>query len=390
MKSLYTHIICRYGEVSLKGKNRRWFEDLLVGDIRKKLGDYLKDIKSVKNDRDGIFISLKSNKDIENILNVLKNAPGISWFAPVVKTENSINEIKDVVVNSIKNLEFDSFKISTVRSDKRLPFTSIEINEEIGGVVIDEYNKKVDLKNPDLDIHIISDKNGAFIFINKIQGMGGLPIRSSGSGVLALSGGIDSPVAGYEMIKRGMELIGIHFHSMPRTSEESINKVIDISKKLSEIQNPFKLWLVSVSKIQNEITKNCSANLRIVLLRRFMMRISQKIAETEKAKCIVTGESLGQVASQTIDNIAVIENVSNIPVFRPLIGMDKQDIIKIAKNVGTYDISIIPHEDCCSLFVPKNPETKAKLDKVEKEEEKLNVENLVDDAIDGATQKIFK
>ncbi len=390
MKSLYTHIICRYGEVSLKGKNRRWFEDLLVGDIRKKLGDYLKDIKSVKNDRDGIFISLKSNKDIENILNVLKNVPGISWFAPVVKTENSINEIKDVVVNSIKNLEFDSFKISTVRSDKRLPFTSIKINEEIGGVVIDEYNKKVDLKNPDLDIHIISDKNGAFIFINKIQGMGGLPIRSSGSGVLALSGGIDSPVAGFEMIKRGMELIGAHFHSMPRTSEESVNKVIDISKKLSEIQNPFKLWLVSVSKIQNEITKNCSANLRIVLLRRFMIRISQKIAEIEKAKCIVTGESLGQVASQTIDNISVIENVSNIPIFRPLIGMDKQDIIKIAKNIETYDISIIPHEDCCSLFVPKNPETKAKLDKVEKEEGGIDVCSLVEEAVESATQKMFK
>ena len=286
--------------------------------------------------------------------------------------------------NFLKGKKFASFRVTTQRSKKEFPLTSQEISEKVGGWIVEKLKKKVDLKNQEATCFIEVVEDYALLYLEKIKGPGGLPTSVSGKVICLLSGGIDSPVAAYEIMKRGVKVIYLHFHSFPYTDYASIEKVREIVGLLNQYQGKSKLYLVPFSKIQEQILTKTPAQFRVVLYRRMMMRIAQKIVRKEKALAIVTGESVGQVASQTLENIKAIGAVTDLPVLRPVIGQDKEEIIQKAKEIGTFKISILPHQDCCTRFVPKHPVTKAKLDEIKKVEENLNIEELVNLAIDQA------
>ena len=277
--------------------------------------------------------------------------------------------------------DFETFRISATRSNKDFALTSQQINEQAGGAVIEKFNKKVKLKNPDITLFVQVVEKFAFLFTKKIKGQGGLPVGTSSKAISLLSGGIDSPVSSFLAMKRGVEIVFCHFHAMPYVSKESVDKVKQLAELLTKYQGKAKLYLVPFGDIQKEILLKTKPDYRVVLYRRFMFRISEEIAKEEKAKALVTGESIGQVASQTIENISVISEITDLPILRPLIAQDKEEIIKKAKEIGTYELSIMPHQDCCARFLPKHPATKADLMKVKAEEANLDVKKLIEQAI---------
>ncbi|MFH1314882.1 MAG: tRNA uracil 4-sulfurtransferase ThiI, partial [Candidatus Uhrbacteria bacterium] len=297
--------------------------------------------------------------------------------------KNDFDLIQETALELVRSSESDwqTFKVITKRSHKLFPATSMEVSRDVGARVLEQTKKAVDIHNPDLTIQIEITEKQTYIFTEKIPGAGGLPVGSSGTVVSLLSGGIDSPVASWQLMKRGCQVIFVHFHSAPQTSQEAIDKVQELSELLSPWQIKTKLYLVPFLNIQKEIVKECRGEYRVVLYRRFMYRIAEQIAEQENAKALVTGESVGQVASQTIENIATINDAVTIPILRPLIGLDKIEIIDRAKQIGTYELSILPHEDCCSLFVPRHPVTKSNIGVARKEEGKLDVDKLITNAI---------
>mgnify|MGYP001569516593 CR=1 FL=1 len=379
------YIVCHYAEIGIKGKNRKFFEEKLINNIKAALNIQIpENWEFVKRISGRILIKL-TNKNQR--FDVLKNIFGIAYFAFAVSTKNEIEKIQETALTLVKNKEFKTFRISAKRSDKKFPLSSQEINEKIGESVVKNLKKKVNLKNPEITIFIEVTENNAFLYLEKIKGPGGLPANSSGKGILLLSGGIDSPVAAYFVKKRGVETIYLHFHSYPFTSKNSIEKAKDLVKILNkfspmEKRQKSKLILIPFAEIQKKIVSSkIDERLRVVLYRRFMMRIAEKIAETEKASALITGESIGQVASQTLENIKVIEEAIKIPVLRPLCGFDKEEIIAKAREIDTFETSIIPCDDTCSLFAPKNPKTKANLKIVKSSEKKLNVKNLIAKAI---------
>lgn len=382
MKTKY--ILCAFGELALKGKNRKVFENFLKKDMEAKAKKVFGvSVKKIEIKRRGVLVELINKIDMMAEVEMLNFVPGIVWYAPVVICKTKIENIQENIFEISKGLKFESFKISASRSNKSIKFTSQDINSETGKKIYEDLSKKVNLTNPDITFFISADIENTFIYIKKFKGMGGLPLGSSGKGVLLLSGGIDSPVAGYMMMKRGVEVIAVHFHAIPRTSKEAIEKVNNIVKQLKKIQPDIKLWLASVANIQKEISKHCSESNRIVLLRRFMIRIANEIAIKELASTIITGDSLGQVASQTIENLKTINSVVNTPILRPLIAYDKQEIINIANKLRTYEISILRYKDSCEVFAPSKPATKSSVDKIEKEEKLLDVDGLVLEAVDG-------
>src|SRR3989344_4148477 len=291
-------------------------------------------------------------------------------------------------LNEFSDNKASSFKVQTVRSDKNFFLTSQDINEKLGKILQKKLNIKVKLKNPDLTIFVeipqkskkVNNNNNVLFYFNKHQGTGGLPLETSGNVIGMLSGGIDSPVACFKIMRRGAKIIFLHFHSYPYTNKTSQKIAIKLAEKLALWNCARKIYFISLAEIQNYILINVPEKLRVILYRRSMLRIGNKLASEERADAIVTGDNLGQVASQTLENIRVIDNASELPIFRPLIGEDKQDIIKLAKNIGTYEISIEPHSDCCSVFVPKHPETKAKLSDVLAIEKKLKLKILEENA----------
>ena len=374
-------VIIRYSEIFLKGKNFAFFENVLVDNIKEKLSDIKCELIRM-NKR--FFVAGYEQKDEKKIVSKLKEVFGIHSISPAVKiesTEQSINEY-------VSSLKFNkkSFRVSVNRADKRFPISSMEYGAKLGGLIL-KNNKDVfvDLHNPQINVCVdIRENNCTFVYYDVISGIGGMPVGTSGSGLLLLSGGIDSPVAGYMMAKRGMPISALHFHSYPYTSEDAKNKVIDLAKIISKYTGHFKLFVCSFTEIQESIHKHCNSEFMITLMRRIMYRIAERVAIREGIQSVITGENLGQVASQTVESMTVTNAVvEKLPIFRPLIAFDKEEITKIALDIGSYETSILPFEDCCTVFLPKHPLIKPKLDKCIKEESKFDFEALITKTIEN-------
>lgn len=375
------YIICHYSEIGLKGKNRKFFEEKLVENLRQSLDSYF--FEFVKRISGRIIIKLTSEgeKKQEQIQDSLKNVFGLAYFCFAQSVEQNIEVIQQKALEFLEHKEFKSFRVLTQRSKKDFYLTSPKINEKVGAWLNERLNKKVDLKNPDLICFIEIVEKFAFLYLEKIRGPGGLPVGVSGKGLVLLSGGIDSPVAAFYLIKRGLKMLFIHFHAYPYTNDDSIKKAKKLVKILTKFQFQSKLYLIPFADIQKEILLNAPAKLRIVLYRRMMFRVAQEVAKKEKARVLVTGESLGQVASQTLENIGVINQTVELLILRPLVGQDKEEIIKKAKEINTFNISILPDQDCCSRFLPKHPETRARLKDVEKAEKEIRIKKLIKAAV---------
>ncbi|TZE81937.1 tRNA uracil 4-sulfurtransferase ThiI [Calorimonas adulescens] len=369
-----------YGEMSLKGSNKKFFEDMLIRNIKNRFKNCLIEKLSGK-----LLFTLESSQSDRDIIDEFKKIFGISRIAKVYETDLLLESIEELAVELLKDSDFNSFKVEAKRPNKAFAYLSPEINKLLGQYILENIEgKKVDVHNPDLTVYVeIRDK--AFIYIDAERGAGGLPYGTSGKAVSLLSGGIDSPVSSWMMMKRGIEIIPVHFYSFPFTSERSKQKVIDITKELSRYSSDgIKLYIAFFTNIQKSIYENCPENYIVTIMRRMMMRIASRIAEKENAIGIITGENVGQVASQTLESMYVTNSVASMPVYRPVIGMDKQDIIKISHDIGTYDISIRPYEDCCTVFVPKHPVIKPSLERVNEIEKDLDIDGLVEESIERA------
>lgn len=373
------------GEVALKKLNRNYFENKLVKNIK----NVIKDLGKANTYKDQGKIFVEVDEDIiEAAMNRIKKVFGIVYVSPCYRIEKDIEEIKKVALESLKdaleNEDIKTFKVRTKRADKKFPLESPEISRIVGEYIIENISQDlvtVDIHNPDTFVDIDIRKE-CYIYTRKIKGYGGLPIGTNGRGLLLLSGGIDSPVAGFMMAKRGLMISAVHFHSYPFTSERAEEKVKDLAQIISRYCGNINLYSINLLDIQKEINEKCPADEMTLISRRFMMRIAEKIAEQNDIDALVTGESLGQVASQTIGGLNVTNSSVDLPVFRPLIGMDKVDIVDIAVDIETYKTSIEPFEDCCSVFLPKHPVTKPKLKDIEESEKALDVEKLIADALD--------
>lgn len=378
-----TAIIVRYCEIHLKGKNRGYFEKMLKENIKHSLKDF--DGVSLVSMHRRYLIEGYNEEDLPFIEEKLKKIAGIHTYSVANVVANDFNEIEDAVMCLVKDLK-GTFKIDTNRADKRFPMNSMEISRELGGKVLDKYenNLKVDVVNPDFTVFVdIREDGKTFVYTNIVHTMSGMPVGSAGKGLLLLSGGIDSPVAGYMMMKRGMKINALHFHSYPYTGEAAKEKVVDLAKILSEYNGGVNLYVASFTHIQEEIHKNCPEEFMITLMRRFMMRIAERLCKNLGDQAIITGESLGQVASQTIESITSSNSVVSMPVLRPLIGFDKNEIIDISRKIDSYETSILPYEDCCTVFLPKFPSIKPNIEKVKRAEEKLDVDGLIDEVFEN-------
>lgn len=379
-------ILCHYAEVGLKIGNRRFFENWLKQNIKASLLRVIsKEEFDIRKIHGRILVELKKDisKDKNNITRALSDTFGVAYFAFAKTVSQDIRLIREESLSILNENQFETFKIKARRPDHRFLLTAQQVNEDVGAFVLSKINKTVKLNDPDITCFIDIVQGVAYLYTEKIIGPGGLPTGANGKVVGLLSAGIDSPVATIMAMKRGASVILVHFHSVPMTTEDSIEKVKQLTEVLRRYQSRIHLYLVALTTIQKEILVKTKEKFRILLYRRFMIRIAEMIAKKDKAKALITGESLGQVASQTLGNIAAIESVSTIPILRPLIGLDKQEIMDLAKHYGTYDISILPDQDCCSLFVPKHPATNAKKQYLDQEENNLNIDDLMKEAIDS-------
>ncbi|HHU62510.1 MAG TPA: tRNA 4-thiouridine(8) synthase ThiI [Natronincola sp.] len=377
---MYPLLLIRYGELSLKGRNRRVFEDKLLTNIRVALRDI--DHGAITKTFGRIYLETKDNWG--ELAERLQTVFGIVSVSPVLKTELDIENIKAGAFKAMEEAEGKTFKVETRRPNKSFPLKSPEVSSALGGHLLRNIpNLTVDVHRPELVLNVEIRQEGAFLYSKVIPCQGGLPAGSSGKGLLLLSGGIDSPVAGFLSMKRGVDIEGVHFHSYPFTSERSKEKVVELGKRLSHYNagGKMKLWVVYFTEIQKELQKGSFPSLNITLMRRFMLRIAAKLAERENAFALITGDSLGQVASQTMESIHTINAVTSMPVYRPLIGLDKQEIIDLAVKMETYETSILPYEDCCTVFVPQNPATRPSIEQVLRAEEELRVDDLVEEAL---------
>ena len=372
-------VIVRYSELHLKGKNRGYFERVLIINMEKAL----KGLKhEVKRQSGRYLIENFDEFDTDEIVSRLKKVFGIHSLSVALKVKSDM----DAIYKAAEEVCFESgsFKVETHRADKTFPLNSLQISAEVGGRLLHKCkNLSVDVHNPQFIVNIDVRENGTTLVFNEFfKGAGGMPVGTSGKGLLLISGGIDSPVAGHMIAKRGMQINCIHFHSYPYTNMQARDKVIELAKVLSSYTCGTKLHIVSVTHIQEEIHKKCNGEYMVTLLRRFMMRIAEKIANKCGAQCLITGESLGQVASQTVEGITSSNSViKNLPVLRPLCGFDKDEIIERSRAMGAYDISIQPYEDCCTVFLPKHPVIKPSMQSILDEESKLEVEKLIEEAI---------
>ena len=372
-------IIVRYCEIHLKGKNRGFFEKLLRENIKKALKGINHTFKPMHS---RYLIEDFTEADYSLIREKLLKIPGVHTFSRAIVVPNLLDEIIIATEEICKN-KSGSFKIETNRADKTFSPNSVETSAYIGGKMLEKFkNLKVSVKNPDFTVYVdIREDGKTFVYSEIEHALSGMPVGSAGRGLLLISGGIDSPVAGFMMSKRGMKIDCLHFHSFPYTGEAAKEKVIELTKIISEYNCGINLYIVSFTKIQEAIHKNCPEEYMITLMRRFMMRIAERLAISLGDQAIITGESLGQVASQTIESITSSNSVVSIPVLRPVIAFDKLDIIDISKKIDTYETSILPYEDCCTVFLPKFPLIKPDLNKVIKNENNLDVEGLIEEAM---------
>lgn len=379
----YDHILVRYGELTLKGTNRKRFTNVLKENVIQSLRSL--EGTRVKCERDRMFISLFEEANVNEVMNRLTKIFGIKSISPVFKTTQNLEDIKQLCVSLAKDFaNGDTFKIDVKRVDKSFSLDTYQLQRELGGVILKSVDHlKVDVKRPTHNIKVEVRKEGVYIYTKVIDGAGGLPTGTGGKTLLQLSGGIDSPVAGMEMMKRGVKIEAIHFHSPPFTSEKAKDKVIELTRILSERVGPIKLHIVPFTALQKQINKSVHPRYTMTSTRRMMLRVTDIIIERIGANAIVNGENLGQVASQTLKSMYAINDVTSTPILRPLISLDKEDIIKKAKEIGTFEVSIQPYEDCCTIFTPKNPVTEPDFDKVVKYESVFNFDNLVQEAADN-------
>ena len=373
-------ILIKYGELTTKKDNRKEFINLLYNFLYEKLKKY--NVKIIKEyARMYIYFN---EKDRNDILNVLSNTFGIHAFNLCYKVNTNIEDIKTEVLNLLKNMKFKTFKVVTKRRDKSFDISSMDFNNIIGGHILKNIkNIGVDVHNPDIFVNIEINKDDTYIYFNDIKGLGGYPVGVQKKGLLMLSGGIDSPVAGYLALKRGIKIDAIYFEAIPHTSLNAREKVISLAKELLKYTTNINLYVVPITKLQESIYKNIDSTYMITILRRMMYRIAEKIALKNNCLVLINGESIGQVASQTLSSINVINRVVNIPIIRPVACFDKLEIIDIAKRINTYRTSILPYEDCCTIFVPKHPVINPNLEKCEYYESLINYDEMIKECIDN-------
>lgn len=376
-------ILIKNGELALKGLNRSTFEDILIKNIRRRLKP-LGDFEYRKEQSTVSVIPADDTVDMDEVSDRISRVFGIACYSRALQVEKNMDvilaETPVYLAEQLKSVK--TFKVEGKRSDKKFPLTSPQLSAEVGGAVLEKFpHLKVDVRNPELVITIEIRDRFAFIRGNQTKGAGGMPTGTGGKAAILISGGIDSPVAAYMMAKRGLSLTAIHFASPPYTSPQSEQKVHDLLRQVSKYSGSITLFTVGFTEIQEQIRDLCPEDLFTLVMRRFMMRISEKIARREDCKALITGESLGQVASQTLPALACTDAVVNMPVFRPLIGLDKDEIIKVSRKIDTFDISIEPYEDCCTVFTPRHPKTKPQLSVLENAETAMEVDALIERAI---------
>ena len=388
---MFNTIIIRNGEVAIKGENRPVFEKKLMTNIKKAL--YGMQIQGYKVYKGEGRIYIDADPEImDQVIEKVRNVFGVVTLSPAIKAEKGYEKLKEMCLevfeDAIANGEYKTFKMDVKRQNKSFHMTSPEMTKDIAGYILSKHGDKigVDVFKPELTVYAEFRDNLNIVYARKIDGAGGMPVGINGKVATLLSGGIDSPVATYLASKRGLEIEAVHFHSFPFTSEKSMQKVEQLAKIVSLYTGSIKIHMVNLLPVQNEIAEKCPEELMTILSRRFMMRIAERIANQTGCGALVTGESIGQVASQTIEGLTATNDVvRTMPVIRPLISFDKEDIIKIARNIETFETSIIPEEDCCTVFLPKRPATKPKLEKIYKAEEALDIEKLVSEAIENST-----
>jgi tRNA uracil 4-sulfurtransferase len=372
-------ILIKYGELTTKKDNRNQFINILYNNLNEKIKKY--DAKIIKEHARMYIIC---NEHTNEILDIVSNTFGIHAFNICYKTHTNTEDIKSLTLELLKQKNFKTFKVETKRRDKNFPIKSMDFNHIIGSHILKNINDiKVEVENPEILVHIEINKEDTYIYFNDIKGLGGYPVGVQQKGLLMLSGGIDSPVAGYLALKRGIKIDAIYFEAIPHTSLNAREKVKTLAKELLKYTTDINLYVVPITKLQEEIYKNCDSTYIITILRRMMYRISEQLANKNNQLVLINGESIGQVASQTLNSMRVINEVVKIPVIRPVACLDKLEIIEIAKKINTYETSILPYEDCCTIFVPRHPVINPKHEKCLKEEQKIDYEQLIKESIDN-------
>lgn len=377
-------LLLKCGEIVLKGLNRKTFEDRLLGNLKRRM-KHVADC-NISMRQSVIYVEVPEEADKEAVMDCARHVFGIATISRAAVCEKTLESIIDTAAAYLGDrfAAARSFKVESKRGDKKFPMTSTEISQHVGGELADRFpNVRPDMHTPDLIVHVEVRETYAFVHPGPEAGAGGMPIGSNGRAGLLLSGGIDSPVAGWMMAKRGLELVGIHFFSYPYTSERAKEKVFELARKLTAWCGRMSVMVVPFTQIQEAIRDNCHEELFTLVMRRFMMRIAERVAADYGCGGLITGESLGQVASQTMPAMAVTGAVCELPVFRPCIGMDKEEIVTIARKIDTFETSILPYEDCCTVFTPKHPNTKPKMPKILEAESHLDVDALVEQAVAG-------
>ncbi len=377
-------LLLKCGEIVLKGLNRKSFEDKLLGNIKRRL-KHIGPCR-VEMRQSVVYVWIEDGTDADAVVDAAKKIFGIALICRAAVCEKTLESMQQTAETYLAGeiAAAPSFKVETKRGDKRFPMTSIQVSQHIGGELAHQYpHMRPDMHTPALTIHFEIRDTYAFVHAGPTPGAGGMPVGTNGRAALLLSGGIDSPVAGYMMAKRGLELIAIHFFSYPYTSERAKEKVIELAEILTAYTGRMPLYIVPFTHIQEAIRDHCPEELFTLIMRRFMMRIAEALATQAECGALITGESLGQVASQTMPAMAVTGAVCEKPIFRPAIGMDKEEIVQIARKIGTFDTSILPYEDCCTVFTPKHPNTKPKLPRILNAEDELDIDGLVDEAVRG-------